>query len=746
MKILNQKKIPLLFPMFSLLFMILFAFTLFMSYEYSKQATADVNTFTLAKMRHSYQNTLFTFDNIRSFGVSTYQDPAINYWLITDQRDPLGDADAFKAASRFASLQPFIHSIYLINTKTRKVIDTSRSLQDFSEFQDQGIIRKILEEHPSYISYFNHNVGAESFMAMMIPSTQSTTINAGYLVILLDKAELQKFLLQNEDTIGLQINITNNQKQLILGESFSDNELNDRYYAVPKIPFETIEYAWGKEKKKISSAELPNVQWVMHFIVDEAYLTQNIRQFKQKMTLWCMILMIAMFLLFIWSSRRSLSPFRKISKELQSKLGTNTMQEANGVADIIRNGFTYLMDSLQNMNHSLKDYRNIAKEELLRQWLLQGTIHEQKDNSEVSLLLSSEYLHLAIIRIETYKYFVDTYNYNSRKLLKYAMGNIAREIFHEAGYISDSVDMGSDHIVLLIGAASHTDAPPDVYVLLENVGTQIDKWLQLRTSIASSAKVPTQDNLRQLYNDVYELTLLKFFNGETKVYSDKDLEDSFQSEQVYPDQSVLNELIQAIKQSDKKRSTELLDRLLGQLKGVSYTECLFQLQMIVYQIYKSFNKVTTMKESVLEEFRSDRFSSLVDARSWIEEEIVRIMESLSQYQVGGRKGELVQEILDYVHDHLQDPMLSVDTIADHLGFSSSYLRHLFKESTQVTLTDFILMQRIEQVKYWLTETDETITIIASKTGFQTKSHFFSAFKKATGFTPSQYRNHAGDFG
>ena len=73
----------------------------------------------------------------------------------------------------------------------------------------------------------------------------------------------------------------------------------------------------GKEKKKISSAELPNVQWVMHFIVDEAYLTQNIRQFKQKMTLWCVI-MIAMFLLFIWSSRRALSPFRKISKSFNA--------------------------------------------------------------------------------------------------------------------------------------------------------------------------------------------------------------------------------------------------------------------------------------------------------------------------------------------------------------------------------------------------------------------------------------------
>lgn len=740
MKIITRIKMPLLFPMLSLLFIVLLTFTLFMSYEYSKQATADVNTFSLAKMRHSYQNTLFTFDNIRSFGVTTYQDTAISYWLISDQRDPLSDADAFNAASRFASLQPFIHSIYLVNTKTRKIIDTSTSLQDFNTFQDQGIIRKILEERPSYISYFNHMVDNVSYIGMMLPNTQST--NTGYLVILLNKDQLQKFLLQNEDTVGLQINITDKNKQLMLGESISNVELTDQYYLVPNTPFQPIEYSLGKDKRKISSAELPIEQWIMHFVVDESYLTQNIDSFKQKLAFWCVVLLILMLFLFIWSSRRTLSPFRKLSNELQNKLGLHSIQQSGADADIIRRGFTYLMDSLQDMNHSLKDYRHIAKEEFLRQWLLQGTMLEGKFHNEMSPLLSYEHLHLAILRVETYKYFVDTYNYNSRKLLKYAMGNIAQEIFSEADYTCESVDMGSDHIVLLLGAREFSEkkSEHDIKEFLENVGLQIEKWLQIRTSLALSTTLSIQDNLRQSYQDVYELSLLKFFNGENKIYCDADLEESFQQEQIYPDQSALNELIQAIKQNDAERSTALLDRLLVQLKHISYSECLFQLQMIVYSLYKAFNKVTTMKESILEEFRADRFSSLAEARAWIEQEIMSIMEALGQNQVGGRKGELVQEIIDYVQDHLQDPLLSTDLIADHLGFSSSYLRHLFKEATQVTLADFILLQRIEQVKYLLVNTEDTLAIIASKTGFQTRSHFFSAFKKATGCTPSQYRN------
>ena len=111
MKITLLKKMPLLFPILCSLFMILIAFTLFLSHEYSKQAVADVNMFTLSKMNHSYQNTQFTLDNIRSFGLSASQEGSINNWLIREQGDVLQDIDALKAITRFSTLQPFIHSM-----------------------------------------------------------------------------------------------------------------------------------------------------------------------------------------------------------------------------------------------------------------------------------------------------------------------------------------------------------------------------------------------------------------------------------------------------------------------------------------------------------------------------------------------------------------------------------------------------------------------------------------------------------
>ncbi|MDG0808602.1 helix-turn-helix domain-containing protein [Cohnella rhizosphaerae] len=63
---------------------------------------------------------------------------------------------------------------------------------------------------------------------------------------------------------------------------------------------------------------------------------------------------------------------------------------------------------------------------------------------------------------------------------------------------------------------------------------------------------------------------------------------------------------------------------------------------------------------------------------------------------------------------------------------------------QLSLSDFILGLRIEKAKKLLRATDWPITQIMDSAGFQTKSHFFTVFKKATGMTPMQFRFEADD--
>jgi AraC-like DNA-binding protein len=74
-----------------------------------------------------------------------------------------------------------------------------------------------------------------------------------------------------------------------------------------------------------------------------------------------------------------------------------------------------------------------------------------------------------------------------------------------------------------------------------------------------------------------------------------------------------------------------------------------------------------------------------------------------------------------------------------LGISPNYLSDLLKKETGKTAKEHIQLFVIEQAKYRLLGSDQTISQIAYQLGFDYPAHFTKLFKKATGTNPSQFR-------
>lgn len=89
-----------------------------------------------------------------------------------------------------------------------------------------------------------------------------------------------------------------------------------------------------------------------------------------------------------------------------------------------------------------------------------------------------------------------------------------------------------------------------------------------------------------------------------------------------------------------------------------------------------------------------------------------------------------------------DPLLSMETVASNLGMSKSYFSKLINSYSNYNFSDFINSLRVEQAKKFLSD-DEfsqyTIVAIGLECGFNSKSTFYSAFKKFTSETPTTYR-------
>ena len=98
----------------------------------------------------------------------------------------------------------------------------------------------------------------------------------------------------------------------------------------------------------------------------------------------------------------------------------------------------------------------------------------------------------------------------------------------------------------------------------------------------------------------------------------------------------------------------------------------------------------------------------------------------------------VKQVQDFILAHLSDD-LSLDRLAQQIGFSPYHFARLFRKATGASLHQAVLRQRIEHAQWLLHKTDMPLAHVASACGFADQSHLTQVFKRHLGLTPHIYR-------
>lgn len=96
-------------------------------------------------------------------------------------------------------------------------------------------------------------------------------------------------------------------------------------------------------------------------------------------------------------------------------------------------------------------------------------------------------------------------------------------------------------------------------------------------------------------------------------------------------------------------------------------------------------------------------------------------------------------IIGYLKNNHHRSDLSLRDVAEAVHLSQSYLCSLFKKFTGSTIVEYTTGLRIAHAKTLLEQQDLKLFVIAEQSGFDDANYFSTIFKKATGITPSEYR-------
>ncbi|WP_160719695.1 helix-turn-helix domain-containing protein [Bacillus sp. USDA818B3_A] len=134
----------------------------------------------------------------------------------------------------------------------------------------------------------------------------------------------------------------------------------------------------------------------------------------------------------------------------------------------------------------------------------------------------------------------------------------------------------------------------------------------------------------------------------------------------------------------------------------------------------------------------ERLSDIEDVKSLSTQAIMDYTNRVANLIVPLSADNVIHQVIQFVRDNT-NKHITVSDVAEHVGFTRSYLSRKVKKELGIELSAFIRRSKLEEAKDLLTFSNKTISEISNYLYFSSQSHFQTAFKEEYGITPNAFR-------
>ncbi|MCC3375288.1 response regulator [Cohnella sp. REN36] len=406
----------------------------------------------------------------------------------------------------------------------------------------------------------------------------------------------------------------------------------------------------------------------------------------------------------------------------------------------LRENFPKLRDGLLN---ELLQGRSFAEQAL----------SQQLSAFEIPFAAGDEVM-LMLVRMDDSFY---AYNDRDVHLREYAIGNMAEEIFRDEYVLWKCKDPHDYLIFLMKRKRSHQeDFSAEEGVVgsshrLEREASELQNSVQTflhgKISILLSTKGTFPGAVPQLYQSSLRVVRQRFGKQDEFLISADSFDDTPQvnsSAGLY-DSPTLIQLLEAGRWEAIEDKLRTVFGEMVKLDRQTHQEHLLEVCLTVSGalIYIS-HKNGKLLESVIGEdwaflFQPNPFRSVDQLQQWVWR-VLRKMQADMQSEQNETAAYLVRRAQQYVEDHLSGDT-SLQTVADHVRVHPVYLSRVYKSETGEGLSGYILRLKMEKAEKMLLDGSQKIHEIAERLGYANPPYFIKVFKKHSGLTPKEFREH-----
>jgi len=250
------------------------------------------------------------------------------------------------------------------------------------------------------------------------------------------------------------------------------------------------------------------------------------------------------------------------------------------------------------------------------------------------------------------------------------------------------------------------------------------------------------DNILQIptaFRQAKEAIDHQFFGGSGSVICYSEI-SSVRLEDKVRYNDVENRLTGAIRIANSGEISLIINEFFIVNKNIYPTQLIDAVQKLYLVIY--YNVLSYLNENIGTPFLEHNldiekhFGTIYELKKWLIDELFDISAFL-QKNIKNQSQRYVEHAKTIIETGY-DSNISLNSIANVIGLTPTYLSAIFKEITDMTFTDYLIHIRIEKAKELLCTKLYKVYEIAQMVGYSNVRYFSELFKKKTGFTPNDF--------
>lgn len=360
--------------------------------------------------------------------------------------------------------------------------------------------------------------------------------------------------------------------------------------------------------------------------------------------------------------------------------------------------------------------------------------------AEEGIALAGPVFRVFALWIDGVRAFESLYDAATRGLLLSNFAEIVQKTARDSGYAGVACEFGRGaQAALLVSGADLSDN--DARALAERLLSATMQQFRLTVSIGISAAFTALSGLSASYAAARREADRRYMTGEGCVYIDRGRE----ADDILPVNLNAAEakFIDLLKKEEFDLCHQVLAEYVDGVTRIQTPEAARRaMTMLLLSLRQAIRGIRLPDREAwqarVEEWLSVRVETVTEQQDAID----GMLDSLCKAQRAledSRNTHLVGSAMAYLEANLDNPALSIDLLADHLGVSAGYLSRTFKEHTETTPMQYLDTLRMKLARLLLRDTKLSIAELLAACGYVDKTNFIRKFRRLYAMTPMGYR-------